>query len=123
LLFIGRSHIFLMPRKPSQSKPESSNKAFFFQIHRAQGRVILAACDAGLLDRTLRFGEVDFEVSSEFYGEERADGAQILDMMERAHVANVVGKNIVDLLVENGHAHRDCVLMIEGVPHVQILRM
>ncbi len=96
---------------------------FCFREHTSGTTRLLAACDAELLEKTLKFGDVDFEVSSTFYGDQKADGGQILEMIERSHIANVVGKNIVDLLVENGHARRDCVLMIEGVPHVQILKM
>ncbi len=96
-------------------------REFCFREHKSGGSSVLAVCDADILGMTLKYGDVDFEVSPEFYGEEKADGGQILDMMERAHVANVVGRNIVDLLVENGYIDKENVLWISDVPHVQVL--
>ncbi len=96
---------------------------FCFREHRTGTGMLLAVCDAELLNRKLKYGDVDFEVSDSFYGKERASGEQVLDMLERSHVANVVGKKAVGLLVEKGQTTMDAVLMIGDVPHVQLLRM
>jgi hypothetical protein len=95
---------------------------FCFRMHNAQGKYVLAACDPELIGKTLRYGEVDFPVDSSFYGEEEAGEEDILEMCERAHTANFVGKRIVSMLVERDVVDKDSVLWIEDVPHVQILR-
>lgn len=95
---------------------------FCFKERVTSGSRLLSVCDSGLLGKTLKFRDVDFEVSESFYGAEKADRQQVLDMMERCHIANVVGKKIVELLVKEGIVDRESVLLIGDVPHVQILR-
>jgi hypothetical protein len=96
---------------------------FCFREHRTGTATILAVCDAELVNSTLKFRDVDFEVSESFYGSEGAGRGQVLEMLERCHIANIVGKKAVELLVNEGRVDRECVLMIGDVPHVQILRM
>jgi hypothetical protein len=95
---------------------------FCFRERATSGSRLLSVCDADLLGKTLKFGEVDFDVSASFYGEEKANIEKVLEMMERCNVANVVGKKIVDLLISEGIVDKDCVLWIGGMPHVQIMR-
>jgi hypothetical protein len=83
---------------------------FCFKLHDKSGSVLLAVCDSELLGKTLKFGDVDFEISASFYGEEKADAGQVLDMIERCNVANVIGREIVDLLAGNGIIDRKSVM-------------
>lgn len=96
---------------------------FCFREHKTGTSNVLAVCDAELLDKTLKYGDVDFEVCSSFYGESRADKDQVLDMLERCHVTNVVGKDIVNLLLQNDLIDNECIMWLGDVPHVQLLRM
>ncbi|MCD6496424.1 MAG: DUF424 family protein, partial [Candidatus Aenigmarchaeota archaeon] len=64
--------------------------SFNFREHKTANGILLAVCDSELIDRTLKFGDVDFEVSSSFYGTEKAESGQILNLVERCHVANFV---------------------------------
>ena len=102
-----------------------SDKAnmFISKTHKDQGKTILAICDNGLLGKTLRFGEVDFDVSESFYGGEESDGDEILEKIGKADMVNVVGKEIVDLLIREGMVDEKCVLWMGDVPHVQIIRI
>jgi len=95
--------------------------SFNFREHKTANGIVLAVCDSELIDRTLKFGDVDFEVSSSFYGTEKAESGQILNLVERCHVANFVGRDIVSILKENGLIREESVLMIGDVPHVQLL--
>lgn len=96
---------------------------FCFKEHRADGKVILAVCDAEMSGKTLKFGDVDFHVSCSFYGDEGADKDEILKKVEEAEIVNVVGKKIVDMLVEKGLVNKDNILWMEDIPHVQIVKM
>ncbi len=94
---------------------------FCFREHKSGVSTVLAVCDAELLGKALKYGDVDFEVDISFYGEERADAEQIMDMAERSHVMNVVGEKIVSLLAENGIIDRKSALMLGNVPHIQVM--
>ena len=100
----------------------NESEMFCFREHKTGGSRLLAVCDADILGKTIKFNDVDFEVCSSFYGEKRADSGQVLDMLERSHVANVVGKKIVDLLVKKELVDKNCVLWMDDVPHVQVLK-
>ena len=97
--------------------------SFNFREHKTANGILLAVCDSELIDRTLKFGDVDFEVSSSFYGTEKAESGQILNLVERCHVANFVGKRIVGILCKRGLVSNEAVLMIDDIPHVQVLNM
>ncbi len=91
--------------------------------------VLLAACDEDLLGKTLEEGDLSLEVKREFYDQDtiRIDqehGEKALKRkFERCTIANLVGENVIDAAVEAGIGNEDDLLMIEGVPHLQIVRM
>ncbi|MBN1896193.1 MAG: DUF424 family protein [Candidatus Aenigmarchaeota archaeon] len=94
---------------------------FCYKEHRSGVEVTLAVCDSEISGSVLKFGDVDFEVSKDFYGNDATDAGHILELVERAKIVNAVGKNIIKLLESNGLVHSNSVLMIDGVPHVQII--
>jgi hypothetical protein len=96
---------------------------FSCKEHKADGRTIIAVCDAKLLGRKIKFNNVDFEVSESFYGGIGADGEKVLEIVGKADMVNVVGKDIVDLLVRHKLVDEQCVLWMGDVPHVQIIRI
>jgi hypothetical protein len=105
-------------------KSNAGEKPFFFRMHRAQGRIILAACDASLMGKVLCHGKgeskAEFDVCPEFYGKDRADAAEIARMAGDAHMCNFVGKELIAALKKAGVISGSGVIMIGGkVPHVQ----
>jgi len=96
---------------------------FSCRTHVADGKSILAVCDEGLLGKTVKFREVDFEISESFYGGDISDGRQVIEKVRRADMVNVVGREIVDLLVNEQEVDEGCVLWMGDVPHVQIIRL
>jgi hypothetical protein len=94
---------------------------FCFRLHKSGGNSVLAVCDAGLLGKSVMHGEIEFHVSPSFYGEERKGDEDILAEVREAGIVNVVGKDIVGLLVENGLVEEECILWMGDVPHVQIV--
>ncbi len=94
---------------------------FCYKEHRSGQSVTLAICDSELSGRVLKFGDVDFEVSHEFYGKEKTDEEHILQLVERARIINAIGKDTIEILKKEGLVSEENVLKIEGVPHVQII--
>ncbi len=88
-----------------------------------QGRyVLVAACDAELLGKTLRYGEVDFEVRRSFYGGSLVQVQEAVELIRDATSANLVGSLIVETAVKSGLIHPEAVLMLSGVPYAQRLK-
>jgi hypothetical protein len=93
------------------------------KLHKHQHELLLAACDAELLGKTLKKGSVEFHVSERFYGGEAVDEKKLLEMLSHCTMANLVGERVIKLAKEKGLIRETGVLSVGGVPHAQILRM
>lgn len=85
--------------------------------------VLLAACDHGLLGQVYREGEIVLDIKESFYGGETGDVEALTELFHQATIINLVGENCVAAAVESGLACEEEVLVIDGVPHLQIVRM
>ena len=92
-------------------------------MHRSGKELVLAAADKELLDSTLREGEIRLEVSCDFYEGQDADEEMLVNRLGICTVANLVGKETVEVAVKHGFVSDNCVLVIEGVPHAQLVKM
>ena len=85
--------------------------------------VLLSMCDTEILGRTLREGKIVFCVKEDFYRGTRVDVEEAVSMIESSTIVNMIGKNVVKEAIEKGFVHPEAVLMIEGVPHAQIVKV
>ena len=92
------------------------------RIHSRGIELLVAACDADLLGRTLREGELRLYVSS-FYDGEDVTEEEFIRQLKLATIGNLVGKETVEAARRAGLVGNDGVLMIEGVPHAQLFVM
>jgi hypothetical protein len=92
-------------------------------LRKVGANVLLAICDCEVLGRTLREGEIVFQVKEEFYKGALVNIEEAVDMMRNSTIVNMVGKNIVRKAVEKGYVHPEAILNIEGVPHAQIVKL
>jgi len=93
------------------------------KVFREDCHVLVAACDADLLGRTLKEGDVVFEVREDFYGGSLVRVDKAMGLVREATCANLVGSTIVDSAVREGLVHPQSVIRVSGVPHAQIVRM
>lgn len=91
-------------------------------VKQAKGSLV-AACDAELLGKTLKFGKITFHIRREFYGGSLVDVKEAIEMIKKASNCNLVGTKIVDEALRQGLVHPQAVLNIAGVPHTQILKL
>ncbi|AWB26364.1 DUF424 domain-containing protein [Halococcoides cellulosivorans] len=96
---------------------------FRLAIRETEEGTLLAACDADLIGETIAEDEVSLTITAEFYGEEGADAAAVRDGLADCAVANLVGREVVDLAIEVGVVDPANVLDIEGTPHAQAMWM
>jgi hypothetical protein len=62
-------------------------------------------------------------VSEGFYKGDSGDEEMLVNRLEMATVANLVGRKTIEVAVKHGFVDPACVLMIGEVPHAQIARM
>ena len=92
------------------------------KVHTRGLEVLVAACDAHLLGRTLREGEIRLHVSP-FYEGERMTEAEFVRTLQLATIGNFVGRETVDAAKRAGFVAEGNVLWIDGEPHAQMLAM
>jgi len=85
--------------------------------------ILLAACDVELLGKTLKEGKIVFHVNEKFYKGTKVTVEEAVELMKQCTIVNMVGEKIVKKAIEAGLVHPEAVLLIEGIPHAQIVRL
>ncbi|MDD1756916.1 MAG: DUF424 family protein [Methanomassiliicoccales archaeon] len=93
------------------------------RMYRQRGEVVLAACDKELMGKSFKEGKLKLEVCPSFYEGEDASEEVLLNRLRNATIANLVGERTVAVATKHGLVDEECVLRIEGVPHVQLVKM
>ena len=84
--------------------------------------VLLAICDADLLGKTLREGNIVFEVRKNFYEGFKMRVETAIDLIAQSTVVNLVGHHTVRKALERGLIHPEAIITISGIPHAQIVK-
>lgn len=85
--------------------------------------MLLAICDADLLGKTFREGDIVLAVREEFYKGLKVDTDEAVNLISQSTIVNMVGENIVGRAIERGFVHPQAVLKVSGIPHAQIVKM
>ncbi len=93
------------------------------KVHRQGRHVLVAICDAELLGRELKHGELTIKVSEHFYGGFRTDIEEALRLAEEANSINLIGKRIVEAAVKKGFIHREAVIEVASIPHAMMVKV
>ena len=96
----------------------------YLKVHRApDGSTVVAVCDRELLDRRLRHGDLELHVSEYFYGNTPADEGDVTRAIRDGGNINLIGEQAVGIAIRLGLLEHSGCLIIEGVPHAQIIRV
>jgi uncharacterized protein len=95
------------------------------RLHRVRTEVVLAACDADLLERELPTGPNGrpVKVSSHFYGERRVGREEFVWALKQATIANLLGEEVCRVAKEEGFIAEQGTVTLGGVPHAEIFTM
>ena len=85
--------------------------------------LLVSVCDHDILGETFENGDISLTVTEDFYGGDHVDESAVLESLERAAVANLVGTRAVSLAMEHGFVAEGNVLEIGETIHAQFLRM
>ena len=84
---------------------------------------MVACCDEELMGKTFREGRLRLSLEAGFYGDTLCGLGEALVLIDKADILNLVGKTVVDAAIEKGIVHPEAVIVISGIPHVQVMRM
>lgn len=94
---------------------------FSFKFFKEGSDKLLAIADSSLIGKNLEDGELCFFVSEDFYCDKHCDENEVKKLLNDATIVNAVGKDIIDLLINEGLLKNDNIIKISGVPHAQII--
>lgn len=84
---------------------------------------MVAVCDKRLIGKRFTQGDLVLDISENFYKGSIAKEIDVIDALNSATMANLVGPKAVKCAVDNGFVDECNVIMIEGVPHAQMIRI
>ncbi|MFH0831284.1 MAG: DUF424 family protein [archaeon] len=96
----------------------------FVKIHNAYRRIV-AVCDAELIGKKLEQGNMQLELSEEFYKGEKRTEKEVLEIMKiessEDAVFNIAGKKAVQAGLKAGIIGSTGIIQIDGVPYALTL--
>lgn len=95
----------------------------YMRVSETHEHYVVAMCDKSLLGKTLKHGDLRFKVSEEFYGGELVDIKECIKHLQKATIANMIGKRTVEAAMNAGFVHEQAILYIEGHPHAQWVKL
>ena len=95
----------------------------YLNVFKDSKYTMVAVCDTGLIGETYRDGRLRLEVKSDFYKGVATTVQEALRAISTADIANLVGNRIIDAAVSAGLVTPSAILRIDGIPHVQIVRL
>ena len=97
---------------------------FCYKLHRTKVEkyeLVLGICDSELAGKVLRKNP-EFKVNKQFYCDKECGEEKALELLEECTIANLVGKKIVKLALDKNFITKENVILIQGIPHAQIVK-
>jgi hypothetical protein len=92
------------------------------KIHKnIDGKVIAAICDEALIGKRIEEGDMQLDLSSDFYNGEERPMSEIADIMRNAYIVNLVGEKSISLGLKEEVISRENIRNIKGVPFAQAI--
>lgn len=89
------------------------------KIHKREGKTIVAVCDDNLSGKRIEEGDLQLDLTSDFYSGEERSGVEAGDIMRNADVVNLVGEEAVKIGIEEGIIEKSNIIYVAGIPHAQ----
>jgi len=93
----------------------------YLKNHVFDGTLLVAICDHELIGQTFSEGELTLEVSEFFYKGALSSAHGVMAALGKAMFANLAGERAIECAREGGFITEDNILIIDGVPHAQMV--
>lgn len=100
-----------------------SEELVYVKVFRYGRDVLVAVCDADLLGKTLRDGDLEVYIDEKFFKGSLVTIEKALSILETATVANLFGDKIVNEAKKRGLIHANAIIKISGVSHAQFIEL
>jgi hypothetical protein len=96
---------------------------FWCKVFKTKFEVVLALCDEKILGKVIKKKNFEIKISEKFYGGELVNAEDALKLMEKATIGNLMGKEAVELAIKHGFITKENVILINGIPHAQFVKL
>ena len=96
---------------------------FSYRVYSQGSDRLLAITDSSILGRTFEEGDLSIKVKREFYKGKTCDDSEALELIRSATIVNAVGRDIIGLMKKEDIIDENAVLVVNGVPHAQFVRI
>ncbi|NPA76242.1 MAG: DUF424 family protein [Candidatus Diapherotrites archaeon] len=93
---------------------------FYVRVVRAEGQVLLSACDSHLLGKVFREGNAVLNVSESYYGQRLVGEEELRSLLLQATIINLVGDGAVAVAEKADLCRKTDAKTVSGVPHLNI---
>ena len=94
-------------------------KKMIVKVHKRADKTIVAVCDDDLLGKKFEQGELQLDLTSDFYKGDKIDEKETGDLIRNADIVNLVGEKAVKLGIQEGIIEEDHIIKIDNIPHAQ----
>jgi len=95
----------------------------YVKVHKDGLVQVLAVCDEDIIGKTIEDEKIKIEVSERFYKGQAIDEKKCLKMMKEFGNINMIGKKCVKLALDNGIIEKDNIILINKIPHAQLISL
>ena len=106
-----------------QQRSQSEGKKYWCKLFQTRHDLVGAFCDESLLDKELEDEKFKVRVTKHFYGGVLVSEYVATRLMGKVSIGNIIGKEIAELAKKNGFITEDNVILIDGVPHAQFVKL
>jgi len=92
-------------------------------VHKKDGRTVVAVCDKDLLGNVFEEGKKQLDLSGDFYRGDELDYQEAGDLVRNADIINLVGKESVDIGLDEAVIEPENIITIDGIPSAQAILM
>lgn len=91
------------------------------KIHKKDDKTVVAVCDSDLIGHKFEEGELQLDLSSDFYNGEKMNEIDAGDIIRNSDLVNLVGENSVKLGLKEGVIEKKHIIKIKNIPHAQAI--
>ena len=96
---------------------------FSYKRFQNGSETLLAIADNEILGKTFSEGILQLTVNRDFYCHETCNEEEAIELLRDATNVNAVVAKIVDVMLQKKLVMPNAILMIQGVPHAQVIVM
>ena len=88
-----------------------------------QNNIMLNICDVDLLGKNIVEGELNMNISENYYGEKLIETDEARTLLKQSSIINMVGENTISLSIQLGIGSENGIKKISNIPFLIVFKM